>query len=375
MESLFDLLPEPKCSFKSAIIDVRVEVEIDSPDSITNIDNDLRSKMIAERGHARIVPYSVEATKARYPLVPLPLRPTLEEVREETRITAKIIQENLNNIISRTQPKAAGNSSSSQTNIVAQDDNRFIQIRTKAVDPFEPPNVRHKRAPRGPPSPPTPLLHSPPRNKMMTDAIVDGKDWKIPSCISNWKNPYGYTIPLDKRTANNKKGLIGPLSDSSNDLADALAIAERHSKREVELRKEVMNKMNSISSSSTAPTPLSSNRRTDLFEQSLFDGDIDNSNTRFGGKKLRPHYDDLQDQQLYSGSLFAKDAASAANRHIIYNLPKSTSIIGSEGRVMGTERSNSKIEFIPSKHNEKEVDDNESKKNKKNNDDKKYGLK
>lgn len=27
------------------------------------------------------------------------------------------------------------------------------------------------------------------------------QDWKIPPCISNWKNIKGYTIPLDKRRA------------------------------------------------------------------------------------------------------------------------------------------------------------------------------
>ena len=40
-------------------------------------------------------------------------------------------------------------------------------------------------------------MHSPPR----AVSVKDQQDWKIPPCISNWKNQHGYTIPLDKRLA------------------------------------------------------------------------------------------------------------------------------------------------------------------------------
>ena len=48
-----------------------------------------------------------------------------------------------------------------------------------------------------------PQMHSPPRNITAKDQA----DWKIPPCISNWKNPKGYTIPLDKRLAADGRGL------------------------------------------------------------------------------------------------------------------------------------------------------------------------
>lgn len=38
--------------------------------------------------------------------------------------------------------------------------------------------------PRGPGSPPVPVMHSPPRPL----TVKDQQDWKIPPCISNWKN-------------------------------------------------------------------------------------------------------------------------------------------------------------------------------------------
>lgn len=56
------------------------------------------------------------------------------------------------------------------------------------VDPMEPPRFRiNKKIPRGPPSPPAPVLHSPTRRV----TVREQKEWKIPPCISNWKNAKG----------------------------------------------------------------------------------------------------------------------------------------------------------------------------------------
>ena len=68
---------------------------------------------------------------------------------------------------------------------------------------MEPPKHKHTKIPRGPPSPPAPVLHSPPRKV----TVHDQQSWKIPPCVSNWKNARGYTIPLDKRLAADGRGL------------------------------------------------------------------------------------------------------------------------------------------------------------------------
>ena len=69
---------------------------------------------------------------------------------------------------------------------------RIIRIVDVPVDPMEPPKFMHRKVPGGPPSPPVPLMRSPPRKV----TAEDQKNWKIPPCISNWKNARGYTIPL-----------------------------------------------------------------------------------------------------------------------------------------------------------------------------------
>jgi len=44
-------------------------------------------------------------------------------------------------------------------------------------------------------------------SSLSTNQVADQQAWKIPPCISNWKNVGGYTIPLDKRLAADGRGL------------------------------------------------------------------------------------------------------------------------------------------------------------------------
>nr|CAD7417061.1 unnamed protein product [Timema poppensis] len=81
---------------------------------------------------------------------------------------------------------------------------RVIRMVEAQRDPIEPPKFKiNKKIPRGPPSPPAPVMHSPTRKV----TVKEQKEWKIPPCISNWKNAKGYTIPLDKRLAADGRGL------------------------------------------------------------------------------------------------------------------------------------------------------------------------
>eukprot|EP01062_Namystynia_karyoxenos_P071730 TRINITY_DN673_c1_g2_i1.p1 TRINITY_DN673_c1_g2~~TRINITY_DN673_c1_g2_i1.p1 ORF type:complete len:547 (+),score=189.98 TRINITY_DN673_c1_g2_i1:101-1642(+) len=114
-------------------------------------------------------------------------------------------------------------------------DERIVQMVELPKDPLEPPKFRVKRVPGGPPSPPVPVLHSPPRKVTAKDM----QDWKVPPCISNWKNPKGYTIPLDKRLAADGRGLQEvTVNDNFAKLSEALYMAERKAREEVDRRKE-----------------------------------------------------------------------------------------------------------------------------------------
>ena len=73
---------------------------------------------------------------------------------------------------------------------------RIIKMQDMPIDPMEPPKFRHKKVPRAGGSPPVPIMHSPPR----AVTVKDQQDWKIPPCISNWKNPKERTqLPLNRQ--------------------------------------------------------------------------------------------------------------------------------------------------------------------------------
>uniref|UniRef100_A0A2K6UX77 SNW domain-containing protein 1 n=1 Tax=Saimiri boliviensis boliviensis TaxID=39432 RepID=A0A2K6UX77_SAIBB len=111
---------------------------------------------------------------------------------------------------------------------------RVIRMVEMQKDPMEPPRFKiNKKIPRGPPSPPAPVMHSPSRK--MT--VKEQQEWKIPPCISNWKNAKGYTIPLDKRLA------TVHINENFAKLAEALYIADRKAREAVEMRAQVERKM------------------------------------------------------------------------------------------------------------------------------------
>jgi len=113
---------------------------------------------------------------------------------------------------------------------------RIIRLTEAPSDPLEPPKFKSKKMPRGPPSPPVPVMHSPPRKV----TVKDQNDWKIPPCISNWKNNRGYIIPLDKRLAADGRGLQEQtINDNFAKLSESLYIAERNAREEVQKRAEI----------------------------------------------------------------------------------------------------------------------------------------
>ncbi|KAL7146854.1 hypothetical protein ABFS83_06G069900 [Erythranthe nasuta] len=117
---------------------------------------------------------------------------------------------------------------------------RIIRMVEMPVDPMEPPKFKHKRVPKASGSPPVPVMHSPPRPV----TVKDQQDWKIPPCISNWKNPKGYTIPLDKRLAADGRGLQDvQINDNFAKLSEALYVSEQKAREAVAVRSKVQKEM------------------------------------------------------------------------------------------------------------------------------------
>uniref|UniRef100_A0A8V0XIM4 SNW domain-containing protein 1 n=2 Tax=Galliformes TaxID=8976 RepID=A0A8V0XIM4_CHICK len=179
-------------------------------------------------------------------------RPDEETIREITEKTRAALEKSVSQKIAAAMPVRAADKlapaqyiryTPSQQGVAFNSGakQRVIRMVEMQKDPMEPPRFKiNKKIPRGPPSPPAPVMHSPSRK--MT--VKEQQEWKIPPCISNWKNAKGYTIPLDKRLAADGRGLqTVHINENFAKLAEALYIADRKAREAVEMRAQVERKM------------------------------------------------------------------------------------------------------------------------------------
>ena len=178
-------------------------------------------------------------------------RPSTEEVEETAERTKAALEKLANgqvasmkpknvNVQKRADPTYVRYTPASQMGEEKAQNTRIIKLVEKMQDPMEPPKFKQKKLPRGPPSPPPPVMHSPPRKL----SAKEKADWKIPPAVSNWKNPKGYTIPLDKRMAADGRGLIDvQINDNFAKLSEALGTAERHARDEIRQRASLQQKL------------------------------------------------------------------------------------------------------------------------------------
>ncbi|KAK3350977.1 putative puff-specific nuclear protein Bx42 [Neurospora tetraspora] len=137
------------------------------------------------------------------------------------------------NINTKREPTFVRYTPSAQMGDNSKKQDRIMKIVERQRDPMEPPKFKHKKIPRGPPTPPPPVMHSPPR-KLTAE---DQEAWRIPPPISNWKNPKGFTVPLDKRLAADGRGLQDvQINDKFAQFSEALFMADRHAREEVRQR-------------------------------------------------------------------------------------------------------------------------------------------
>ncbi|ELP88326.1 Puff-specific protein Bx42, putative [Entamoeba invadens IP1] len=117
---------------------------------------------------------------------------------------------------------------------------RIIEIIDEEIDPFDPPKFKYQKVVARQVVEPVPILHAPPKKATKEEM----EEWKIPPCISNWKNKNGYTIALDKRVAADGRHLEQTeIGERHAEFAEALYLAEKASAEEnakkVEMKRKV----------------------------------------------------------------------------------------------------------------------------------------
>ena len=178
-------------------------------------------------------------------------RPSEEEVQESKERTQKALQSLVDGTLAAQKPKNVKGTTRPEPTYVrytpanqmgdnSKKQDRIMKIVQRQQDPMEPPKHKIKKIPRGPPSPPPPVMHSPPR-KLTAE---DQEAWRIPPPVSNWKNPKGYTVPLDKRLAADGRGLQDvTINDKFASFAEALSTADRHAREEVSQRQRMQQRL------------------------------------------------------------------------------------------------------------------------------------
>ncbi|KAK0626522.1 SKIP/SNW domain-containing protein [Immersiella caudata] len=171
-------------------------------------------------------------------------RPNQEQVAETAERTRKALEALVSGAVASQKPKnvnAGGKrdptfvryTPSAQMGDNSKKQDRIFKIVEPQRDPMEPPKFKHKKIPRGPPTPPPPVMHSPPRKL----TAQDQEDWRIPPTVSLWKNPKGFTVPLDKRLAADGRNLQDvQINDKFAQFSEALFMADRHAREEVRQR-------------------------------------------------------------------------------------------------------------------------------------------
>ncbi|GBM08550.1 SNW domain-containing protein 1 [Araneus ventricosus] len=179
-------------------------------------------------------------------------KPTEEEVKDTTEATRLALEKLTQTKISAAMPVRAAEKigpvqyiryTPSQQGFAYNSGakQRLIRMVEVQKDPMEPPHFKiNKKIPRAPPSPPAPVMHSPTRKV----TVKEQQEWRIPPCISNWKNSKGYTIPLHMRLAADGRGLQQThVNENFAKLAEALYVADRKAREAVEMRSQLEKKL------------------------------------------------------------------------------------------------------------------------------------
>ncbi|SCU82131.1 LAFA_0C09230g1_1 [Lachancea sp. 'fantastica'] len=248
--SLSALLPKPKHS--QAVSEPSSETQ-----ELIAVSSDLKSKNSVDQDPDEFNNKSVNfeaflPLRQKFPAlkVPLPSETQIRETYEHTRaVFDKIVKEKLNpqGTTTRKGVRASGGTKTIEYNggkDTIGEKGRVLQIVDRQIDPLQPKMFKVKKmvAPPSEDEPFAPILHKS-DDKVPQLSKEERAKWAIPSAISNWKNPNGYAIALDKRVAvdgqsNRGLGSDHQISDGFTKLSEALDNAEKDARRDVKLRAE-----------------------------------------------------------------------------------------------------------------------------------------
>ena len=136
-----------------------------------------------------------------------PLRPTGDELALSIKQVQTAANANVESQIQRHEKVGGGIKT---VKLHSEEKDYIVRIAEKKHDPFDPSRFRTRKSIEVQDDDPEPIMTTP--NRKLTPE--EEKYWNVPPCVSNWRNPAGNVIPLDKRVAADGRKHIQPqLSD------------------------------------------------------------------------------------------------------------------------------------------------------------------
>ncbi|SMN21494.1 similar to Saccharomyces cerevisiae YAL032C PRP45 Protein required for pre-mRNA splicing [Maudiozyma saulgeensis] len=167
--------------------------------------------------------------------IPLPTEDAIRQTKEKTLAFLNRLQ--------RDDSKSSGNIIGKKTDAtIMKIGNRSVKVVTPVQDPLQPsrfkrtgkiytPNVNQDKGP-------TTILHdlSSTTNPGKAISAEERSKWKIPTFVSQWKNPNGYTV--DRVTGNGEGSGIKDINSGFSELSEALEDADRKAKQHLQEKNE-----------------------------------------------------------------------------------------------------------------------------------------
>ncbi|QHS71409.1 mRNA splicing protein PRP45 [Saccharomyces paradoxus] len=170
--------------------------------------------------------------------VPLPTQADIQECSTRTKsYIQRLVNAKLSNSNNRASSRYVTETHQAPTNLILNN-SRHIEVVSKQMDPLLPRFVGKKARKVVAPTENdevVPVLHTDGSNDKEE---ADPNDWKIPAAVSNWKNPNGYTVALERR--------VGKAPDNENAINDgfmklskALENADKKARQEIKYKMEL----------------------------------------------------------------------------------------------------------------------------------------
>lgn len=172
--------------------------------------------------------------------LPVPL-PTQTDIQECAARTKSYIQRLVNAKLSSSNNKASSRyvtETQQAPTSLTLDNGRQIEVVSKQMDPLLPRFVGKKARKVVAPTVSdevVPVLHMGGSNET---GEADPNDWKIPAAVSNWKNPNGYTVALERRVGKADDG-ERVINDGFMKLSEALEGADKKARQEIKSKMDL----------------------------------------------------------------------------------------------------------------------------------------